>query len=41
MYETGARQPSVTIYLKASELLDATVDELLARYDVSVEAEGA
>lgn len=32
-YENGNRIPSVKIYLRASELLGATVDELVAQYD--------
>ena len=35
LYETGARQGSVGLYLKASEVLGVTVDELLAEYDCS------
>ena len=41
LYETGVRQLSVPLCLKASELLDATVDELLGQYDMTMEAEGA
>ena len=33
MYETGARQPSVDFYIRASEALDTTVDSLLERYE--------
>ena len=33
LYETGQRSPRVEFYLKMSELLDATVDQLLAEYD--------
>ena len=32
-YETGQRRPKVHVYLKASEVLEATVDELLLQYD--------
>ena len=32
-YETGQRRPKVHAYLKASEVLEATVDELLLQYD--------
>jgi len=34
LYENGQRIPSVQFYLSASELLDVTVDELLAEYGV-------
>lgn len=34
LYENGQRTASVNFYLQVSELLDATVDELLAEYDV-------
>lgn len=33
LYENGHIEPSVEMYLKISELLDATLDELLAQYD--------
>ena len=33
LYENGQRAPRVEFYLKVSELLDATVDQLLAEYD--------
>lgn len=33
LYETGARGPTVDFYLKASEYLGVSVDELLAKYD--------
>lgn len=32
LYETGSRSPSVGVYLKVSELLEVTVDELIAEY---------
>jgi transcriptional regulator with XRE-family HTH domain len=35
LYETGQRKPSVGIYLKAGELLDTTVDQLLEKYEVT------
>ena len=35
LYETGYRTPPVQVLLKASELLDATVDQLLAEYPYS------
>lgn len=34
LFETGQRKPKVGVYLKASEVLETTVDELLAQYDV-------
>ena len=33
LFETGQRTPKVGVYLKASEVLESTVDELLERYD--------
>lgn len=33
LYENGQRSASITFYLRASEFLDATVDQLLAQYD--------
>ena len=36
-YETGQRRPKVHVYLKASEVLEATVDELLLQYDAMVD----
>lgn len=35
LYENGQRAPRVDFYLKMSSLLDATVDELLAEYEIS------
>ena len=35
LYETGTRQGSVGLYLRASEILGVTIDELLAEYDLS------
>lgn len=35
LYENGHQAPYVDLYLRASELLDATLDELLAQYDAS------
>lgn len=35
LYETGNREPPVQVLLKTSELLDATVDQLLAEYPQS------
>lgn len=32
LYETGQRKPSVSVYLKASNLLDASIDDLLKTY---------
>jgi len=34
LYETKSREPKVDFYLKMSELLDATVDQLLAEYEL-------
>lgn len=34
LYETGDREPPVKLLLRLSELLDATVDELLGKYSV-------
>ena len=34
LYENGQRAPRVDFYLRMSELLDATVDELLAEYEL-------
>ena len=34
LYENGQRKPSVTVYLKASILLDASVDDLLKTYSI-------
>ena len=36
LYENGHVEPSVELYLKISELLEATLDELMAEYDVSM-----
>ena len=33
LFETGQRTPKVGVYLKASEVLESTVDELLKQYD--------
>ena len=33
MYETCQRTPSIEVFLKASEVLEATMDQLMARYD--------
>lgn len=33
LYENGQRSMPIALYLKASEVLDATVDQLAARYD--------
>jgi len=33
LYETGVRQPSVDFYIKASEILEVTIDQLLERYE--------
>ena len=32
LYETGNREAPVQVLLKASELMDVTVDQLLAEY---------
>ena len=37
MYENGQRVPNVEFYMEASNLFDATVDELMAEYDTTVE----
>ena len=34
LYETGEREPPVTVLINASNFLDTTTDELLAEYDV-------
>lgn len=39
LYETGDRRPPVETYLRLSDLLDASVDELIASYDASDLAE--
>lgn len=42
MYETGQRTPSIQVYIRASELLGATVDQLLERYEaLPTESEAA
>lgn len=38
LYETGSRSPSVGFYLRLSELLEVTVDQLLDKYSVGKEA---
>lgn len=35
LYETGERRPPVDVYLQLSELLDASIDELITSYDSS------
>ena len=39
-YETGDRQPTVNVYLKLSDLLDASVEQLLGTYEPSQLPEG-
>lgn len=40
LYETGDRRPTVDIYLKLSDLLDASVEQLMGRYEPSQLPEG-
>lgn len=39
LYETGARKPSVGVYLRLAELLDVTVEQLIATYDTQPKKE--
>lgn len=39
LYETGARKPSVGVYLRLAEVLDVTVEQLIAVYDNSPKRE--
>ena len=39
LYETGERRPPVEMYLRLSDLLDASVDDLIASYDAADPAE--
>lgn len=39
LYETGARKPSVGFYLRLAEVLDVTVEQLIAVYDNSPKRE--